>query len=1107
MLNAPPFFSTLEDIQKILSDECQEFSKKLSFSLFNNLKIVFYDLINDLTQNHAQVFPSYYSRIYFIIHNHSVPENLKQNLLFLNKVFSTLYNEAFAKEDLNFLYNCLIDIFSFFYDITLPYTPLKNNYTISSKIKFISDCYLGSQNELVSFHQIVVDLTIPENDIIICHNGFEKIEINCSFKWKEIPKIVKSGTTLNCINLKQIDGNKFCTNFESFIIVEPDYLYDITDIAQCFTHKGTNAYIYFINKFFQKNNTFYIFIGNLVNQFFDDLLIEPENSFESLLDSSIKKRVIVYLELKKKFPELFSELKRELEPHYRTLQKISKNLKNFTFKIESTFFSAIYGLIGRMDLLLESSNNPKWKTIIELKSGNPPNGNVAFKLTDKTIFYVPMWHSHYAQTIGYNLLADSAFPAREGSSMILYSKDIEKPLREATNDLNLKREFIKIRNWIYLLETQLAKGKFSILDSLKKVVNHFEDSNSSNNLMLEIFYQLKPEVKNLILNYIKFLINEIRLEKIGNFLTNYSNTSQSTLWSLSIEEKQARQTILANLKLDLELSDLEHFYLHFSRNDSGSNLCALRKGDPVVVYNPANIENKHSFELLKGTIKTIEYDYVRVSLRNKFSSLELLNKTDGWIIEEDFIESTHRYLFQSLFKFIQLPEEKINYLLGYLPPYKKENAKFKIVSEYDYLVKSAIDFYPFFLVVGPPGTGKTRKIIFKLIEYYYHHTENKILICAYTNRAVDEIVSLLENTKLEEEYIRIGTKESSDFKANLLPYLLEEFELQELENRINNCRIFLGTAHSLLSNSEIFRITKFNVAIIDEASQLLFPHLAGIISEVDKFILIGDEKQLPAVSLQENYQTKVKDKLINELGYKDLCISYFEFLLSKMKKNNWKFSFSTLNVQYRMHPEVLKPINKLFYECKIQTSQNRIANENVEHIIKFISKKFDFEPTKRVIFFDLPLDGSPKTNKYHTKLIVDILIDCFTNFSEIINNDTFGVVSPFRVQNSEIYKHLPPELQKIVTIDTIERFQGSEREIILLSLPFNNINQVQLSSNLLRLSEDYVIDRKLNVALSRAREFLGIFGNLQLLSKSKTYSRLIEFLKEEKIIISLGKKL
>ncbi len=1106
MLNAPPFCVTLEEIQTNLSDETQQLSENLSFSLWNNLKIVFYDLINNLTQNHSQVFPSYYSRIYFIIHNYSVPENIKQNLLFLNKVFNNLNNKIIDREDLIFLYNRLNEIISFFYGITLPNVAFKNNYSINTKIKYFSDCYLNNRNDLVSFLQIVVDTTNPGNDLIVCHSGLEKIEIDCSYKWKEIPKIVKSGTTLNCINLQQLDENKFCTNFESFIIIEPDYLYDITDIAQCFTHKGTNAYLYFTNKFFPKSDTFYTFIGNLVNQFFDELLIEPDKSFELLLDSSIKKRVIIYLELKKKFPELFSELQRELELHYQTLQKLVKNLKNFTFKIEPTFFSAIFGLMGRMDVLLENSHNPKWKTIIELKSGNPPNGNVTFQLSDKTTFYVPMWHSHYAQTIGYNLLVDSAFSEREGSSMILYSKDTEKPLREATNDFNLKREFIKVRNWIYLLETQLAKGKFSILDTLKKVLFHFEDANSSNNLILEILYKLKPEVKNLVLYYIRFILNEIRLAKIGNFLPNYSNTSQSSLWNLSVEDKQEQQNILSNLILDLESSDLEHFYLHFNRNDSSYNLCSLRKGDPVVVYNPAKIKNKYSFELLKGTIKTIERDYVCVSLRNKFSSLELLSESNGWIIEEDFIESSHRYLFQSLFKFVHLSEERINYLLGYLPPYQKENAKIKTVSEYDYIVKSAIDFYPFFLVVGPPGTGKTRNIIFKLIEYYYYKTEDKILICAYTNRAVDEIVSLLANTGLKNKYIRIGTKESSDFKSNLLPYLFEEMELPELEDKINNSRIFLGTAHSFLSNSEIFGIAKFNVAIIDEASQLLFPHLAGIISEVDKFILIGDEKQLPAVSLQKNFQTKVKDQLINELGYKDLGISYFEFLLSKMIKNNWKFSFSTLNVQYRMHPEVLKPINKLFYEGKIQTGQNRITNQNVELIINFISNKLNFEPTKRVIFIDLPLDGFHKANKFHTKFIVDILMECFNNFSEFVTPDTFGVVSPFRVQNSEIYKHLPLELQKIVTIDTIERFQGSEREIILLSLPFNNIHQIHLSSNLLQLSEN-TIDRKLNVALSRAREFLGILGNLQLLSKTKTYSQLIDFLKDEKLIISFEKNL
>jgi len=1093
-------FESLISIQKFLENSDDSLSPDSLNWLWTELKSIYFELILDLTKNNLQIFPSNYSRIFFIVDNNNVPADIKQKLLFLNKLFLHYDNKKFSKKEFINIFIYLYQLVSFFYNFELNINFSVDN---SNQIQLLFEKYYSINNNSTSFIQIVVEETNCEENIIVCNNGENKIIIDCSTKWKEIPRIVKKGNLLNCIDLELIDTHRYRTSNQSLIVIEPDYLYDISEVAQCFTHKGTNAYLYFINKLFPKSNNFYSFLGNLVNNLFDELLLEPEHCFETVFWNSISKRFLAYLRLKKKFPDLAIELKKELLQHYDTLKKVTKNFKKYAIQIEPTFFSAIYGLIGRMDVLLESSKHPKWKTIVELKSGSPPKDNLKFQLSDHTIFFVPMWHSHYAQTIGYNLLADSAIPQRKGSSMILYSKDSEKPLREAINDINLKREFIKTRNWIFLLETQLAKGKFSIFNTLKELSNNTEDQLTESKIIIDILFNLEPEVKALVLYYIRFIINEIRLSKVGNFINSLSKASQSSLWNSSIEEKLEQQTIIVNLCLVPEKCDFERQYLYFQRDTSHNYLCSIRKGDLVVVYNKYNIENRYAFQLFKGTIKEIDRDFAIVSLRNKFTSLDRLTPFDGWVIEEDYLESTNRYLFLSLFKFIQLPKDRFDYLLGKVPPFQIENEFIMNGCDYDEIIKKAVTFYPYFLVVGPPGTGKTRNVILSLIEYYLKNTEDKILVCAYTNRAVDEIVQLLNQNGFQYDYIRIGTKESSELKTNVLAYLIEDVNLDELELKIQSCRIFLGTAHSFLSNSEIFEITKFKIAIIDEASQLLFPHIAGIISEVEKFILIGDEKQLPAVVLQEDFQTKVKSQYLIDLGYNDLGISYFEFLLSRAQKNGWDFVYTTLNIQFRMHQNILKPINFLFYDNKITTAPKRIINHQIDKIIRHIGKKFDFDPANRVVFFDIPLDTSRKANRIHSEIITKMIIDCYNEFQEIITPETFGVVSPFRVQNSEIHKSLPPELQRLITIDTIERFQGSEREIIFLSLPFNNQSQIKYSSNLLMLPNNKVIDRKLNVAMSRAREFLGIFGNFILLSNNKYYSKLMEYLKDNNLIVSL----
>jgi hypothetical protein len=86
--------------------------------------------------------------------------------------------------------------------------------------------------------------------------------------------------------------DRFATTENSLIVIEPDYLYDITDISQCFTNKGSNAYLYFLNKFFPKQTTYYTFLGNIINQILDILLIERGIGFEEIIQKAISKRIL-----------------------------------------------------------------------------------------------------------------------------------------------------------------------------------------------------------------------------------------------------------------------------------------------------------------------------------------------------------------------------------------------------------------------------------------------------------------------------------------------------------------------------------------------------------------------------------------------------------------------------------------------------------------------------------------------------------------------------------------------------------------------------------------------------------------------------------------------
>ena len=117
-------------------------------------------------------------------------------------------------------------------------------------------------------------------------------------------------------------------------------------------------------------------------------------------------------------------------------------------------------------------------------------------------------------------------------------------------------------------------------------------------------------------------------------------------------------------------------------------------------------------------------------------------------------------------------------------------------------------------------------------------------------------------------------------------------------------------------------------------------------------------------------------------------------------------------------------------------------------------------------------------------------------FNEVLEKKTIGVISPWRLQCNEIYKRLTAEQKNKITVDTVERFQGSERDIIIYSTATNNSFLLDLLS-VTKIIDGIEVDRKLNVVISRAREQFILLGNRELLSKKQVYRKLIELIETE----------
>ena len=234
-----------------------------------------------------------------------------------------------------------------------------------------------------------------------------------------------------------------------------------------------------------------------------------------------------------------------------------------------------------------------------------------------------------------------------------------------------------------------------------------------------------------------------------------------------------------------------------------------------------------------------------------------------------------------------------------------------------------------------------------MVETFHCEAQTQILLLSYTNRAVDEICKAISSIRPEVDFIRVGSELSCDeaYRHHLIENELSLCTRRsEVAERIARCRIFVGTVASISGKPELFRLKRFDVAIIDEATQILEPQLLGILcarsengeNAVGKFILIGDHKQLPAVVLQNTEQSEIYDEGLRSAGLKNLKDSLFERLYRTLQTSSEDLfpdsasvsapnhrSFDMLCKQGRMHPEVAHFANQAFYEgrCLLYTSR------------------------------------------------------------------------------------------------------------------------------------------------------------------------------------------
>lgn len=1065
--------------------------------LFSEIVLLLNALISEIISDEKRLFISNFGKINFIYNELNVDPKLR-------KMINTLYaiNKAINKKNQDF--ECTFSHIDFALYALYLFMSLFDDLADSLKdfatrIKFVNISDFAANKKKSNPTQFISVIINERKEIkpkqyeFICTDEENNIVILRLYNdWVELYSLAWKGAKLNIIGFKKTQGKTIYINTtkDSLVILEPDYLVDATDIAECFTNNGYNHNIYFLKKFSPFKISSSLVLGNIVNGFFDSLIFDDQAEYLEVFYNSLKQKPLSALALAIESKEEAQSLRKKSAYHYENLRVILPEIRKGQMSIEPTFISPKFGIKGRLDLLQEFQDDPQKKNVVELKSGKPPNIDYFFK-KEKFSFKTGLWNNHLAQTTCYNMLLDTTFSNRIGTSQILYSSTMDFPLRDAPNIFENKRDVVILRNKIIAYEKKLSQNNYIVFDNLTKEsfgdlptfstseLNHFEKS----------YRNLKGIEQEYFNRLVSYNMREIFVANTGAYSKD-NRSALSSLWDNFANNHDA----IFNLTIDFQLSDLNAGYIYL--NLDGKNESALRDGDAIVFY-PTTGESIYRERIVKGAIKAIDSNGIYITLRNKFIDEAFFNRYQNWNIAEDVSDSNNKKTFSILANFIYSDENKRQLILG-LKSGEVTNINNDgghifaddelLTDNQKKIINMAINAKDYFLIQGPPGTGKTSYVLRYIVKYYLDNTSSNILLMAYTNRAVDEIASALERITPRIDYIRLGSKESSIKKERLLSEMAAENNINDLHKKISKTRIFCCTTSFAVNNQELFKIKKFDLSIIDEASQIVEAQLTGLLTFFDKFILIGDERQLPAISRQHEIFTKVESELLNQIEMTTLSDSLFARLLKVCIKHQWNNLFGMLTHQARMHQTIQDFPNINFYSNRLNILDEIRQNDSAS--IFDTNSHLSLEKALSVsgsIFINSTPEHNSKINKSEVALIERIIQIISSKYSKQEIEEKVGIISTFRKQVSEIKKHLN---DYNIRIDTVERFQGSERDVVIISLAVNNVFEIN-SIISPALIDGVIVDRKLNVSLTRAKTNIIIIGVASVLSTNQIYNNLI----------------
>ena len=938
--------------------------------------------------------------------------------------------------------------------------------------------------------------------------GTEKERLAIDYgEYGELKNLLYEGMQLNLLDVRE-------GNVPGLIVVEPDFLVDISSIAACFQEYGHHPLLYTLNRMKPRPNTQATLLGNFAGTALDEAANAPSDKAKEAvaLKKNFREKALEFCTCKGFNGSRFKE---DAATQVANIEEVMGELrkeKRKTFLLEPSFVCEQLGIQGRVDLMTADM-----RLLVEQKSGRnmnierqQPNEHGSFQL-----------EPHYVQLLLYYGVLKQNFGLgnNQVDIRLLYSKyPAAKGLVVVAYYQKLFREAIRFRNQLVACELYMARNGFhQALDMLKPEILNVNRCNTT-------FFQryLLPELQQLTIplhqlselerayytRMMTFVYREQRVAKMG--AQEGVTGSCADLWNMPLSEKRETGNIYTGLSVtsrNKRNADGNEDLITLNVPAQGDHfLPNFRRGDMVYLYAYGEDEEPDVRKsiLYRGVLKEIHTTELTVCLN--YGMGDMHGDNCRFAIEHSHSDTSAHAAIRSLYELMTAPRHRRDLLLGQRQPHTDSTLALSrnYHPHYDEIILKAKQAQDYYLIVGPPGTGKTSMALQFLVREHLASTRNTtgeaILLMAYTNRAVDEICAMLADNNID--FLRLGNEYSCDsrFRPNLMEQLVDDCpKLSVIRQRMADKNIIVGTTSMLMAKPFIFDIKHFGLAVVDEASQILEPNIVGLLAAhrdgrccIDKFILIGDHKQLPAVVQQSEQDAAVSDPLLHGIGLYNCRNSLFERLQTGNRHSGTDGMTGILRRQGRMHPDLAAFPNRMFY-AREQLEPVPLPHQertSTSHLLMnrrrvFIPSRFCREP-----------DMSDKVNTHEAQIVAQLLKDIRQHYGSQFNaNKTVGVIVPYRNQIAMIRKEMEKlgiEDMEQVSIDTVERYQGSQRDVIIYSFTVQHLYQLDFLTNNCMVEDGQVIDRKLNVAITRAREQMIITGNEQILSANPLFRQLIE---------------